>query len=75
MPYQKKNKTYSNNYQARYLRKKRAELVKQDPLAMRSTIWVIETPEGKQIVFRDRKDIKIQRIPKEQMKADCIKAF
>ena len=75
MPYQKKDKTYINNYQARYLRKKRAEMVKKDPLAMRSTVWVVEGTNGKQLVFRDRKDIKIQRIPKQDMKTDCIKAF
>ena len=75
MPYQKKDKTYSTKKTAEYMRKKRAELVKRDPLAMRSTVWVVEGSNGKQFVFKDRKDIKIRRIPKQDMKADAIKAF
>ena len=75
MPYQKKEKIYSTNKTAECMRRKRAKMVEKDPLAMRSTVWVVEGTNGKQLVFRDRKDIKIQRIPKQEMKTDCIKAF
>ena len=75
MPYQKKEKIYSTNKTAEFMRKKRAKMVEKDPLALRSCVWVVEGTNGKQLVFRDRKDIKIRRIPKEQMKDDAIKAF
>ena len=75
MVYQKKEKIYSTNKTAECMRKKRAQMIKKDPLAMRSTVWTVEGSNGKQFVFRDRKDIKIQRIPKQEMKADSIKAF
>ena len=75
MVYQKKEKIYSTNKTAEFMRKKRAQMVKQDPLALRSCVWVVEGTNGKQFVFRDRKDIKIQRIPKQDIKTDAIKAF
>ena len=71
----KQGEPYSNKQSAICMRKKRAEMVKQDPLALRSTVWVINTANGKQFVFKDRKDIKIQRLNKQQINADCIKAF
>ena len=71
----KQGEPYSTNQSAICMRKKRAKMVNQDPLALRSTVWVINTVNGQQIVFKDRKDIKIQRINKQQMKTDCIKAF
>ena len=75
MPRHRQGEAYSTNQSAIYMRKKREQMIKQDPLAMRSTVWIVEGSNGKQIVFKDRKDIKIQRIPKQQMKTDCIKAF
>ena len=75
MPRHKQGEPYSANKSAQYMRRKRAAMIKQDPLALRKTVWIINTENGKQIVFKDRKDIKIQRIPKQQMKTDCIKAF
>ena len=42
MPYQKKEKIYSTNKTAEFMRKKRAEMVKKDPLALRSCVWVVE---------------------------------
>ena len=71
----KQGEAYSTNQSAVCMRKKRAEMIKKDPRALRSTVWVINTANGQQIVFKDRKDIKIQRINKQQMKTDCIKAF
>ena len=71
----KNGEPHSTNYNAIYMRKKRAALIKQDPLALRSTVWIVEGSNGKQFVFKDRKDIVIKRVPKQQMKADCIKAF
>ena len=75
MPRYKQGVAYSTSYQAQYIRRKREQMVKQDPLALRKTVWVINTQNGQQIVFKDRKDITITRIPKQQMKTDCIKAF
>ena len=71
----KKGEPHSTNPNAVYMRKKREQMVKQDPLALRSTVWIVEGSNGKQLVFKDRKDITITRIPKQKMKVDCIKAF
>ena len=69
-----KDKKYSTNYNAIYMREKRKKLVEKDPIYMRKCVWVV-TAGDKQIVFKDRKDIKIERISKDKMKPDCIKAF
>ena len=75
MPRHKQGEAYSTTYQAQYMRQKRQQMVDKDPIALRKTVWVINTQNGQQIVFKDRKDITITRIPKQQMKTDCIKAF
>ena len=75
MPSQKTKKEYSTKYNAVQMRKKRAEMVKKDPLYLRKCVWVVETVDNQQIAFKDRKDIKIRRISKDEMKENCIKSF
>lgn len=68
-------KEYSSKKHATYMRKYRKRQAEKDPLALRKMVWVIQTADGKQIVFRDKKDININRIPKEKLKHDFIKAY
>ena len=42
MTYQKKKKKYSTTYYAQWLRNKRKEMVKNNPLALRKCVWIIE---------------------------------
>ena len=74
MVYVKKPKKYSTNYAAVYYRARRKKLAEKDPIALRKTVWVIQAGD-KQVVFRDRKDITIKRIPKEDIQNNSIKAY
>ena len=67
-------KPYCKNYHAVYMRNKRKKMLKTDPIYTKEYIWVIEGG-GKQMVFKNKKDIKIKKIKKQEMKPDCIKAY
>ena len=67
-------KKYSNNYHAIYKRNQRKKMIKLDPLCLRKTVWVVEVGD-KQIVFKNKKDVKIKRINKNQLREDYIIAF
>ena len=67
-------KKYSNNYHAIYQRNQRKKMIKLDPLCLRKTVWVVEVGD-KQIVFKNKKDVKIKRINKNQLREDYIIAF
>ena len=71
----KTKKPYSTTYHATYMRNKRANMIKKDPLHIRKCVWVVETADNKQIAFLNRKDIQIRRIPKSDLRSDHMKAF
>ena len=69
------NKPYSTKRDAVYMRKRRKELSKLDPLYPQSTVWIIEV-NGKQYVFAGKKkDIQIKRIPKTELRKGYVKMF
>lgn len=68
------NKTYSSNYHAMYMRKKRQQMIEKDPIFTRQYVWVIEG-DGKQMVFKNKRDITIKKINKKDLQTDYIKAY
>ena len=69
-----KQQQYSNNYFAKYMREKRTKMIKIDPIFSRQYVWIVEAGD-KQIVFKNKRDIKISKINKKDLRKDCVKAF
>ena len=69
------NKSYSSKYGATYMRKRRKEFAKNDPLYPQRSVWAIEV-NGKQYVFAGKKrDIPIKRIKKSELREGYVKMF
>ena len=66
---------YSKNYHAKYMRLKRQKIVDKNPIALCKTVWVVEGSNGEQIVFKNKRDINIKRIPKVDLKENFIKGY
>jgi hypothetical protein len=68
-------KEYSTNYHAQYIREKRKQIAQKNPIALCKTVWIVETKDGQQVVFKNKKDIQIKRISKNELKSNFIKSY
>ena len=67
-------KTYSTNYFAVKMREKRQKMLKIDPIYTKQYVWVVEGG-GKQMVFKNKRDIKYKKVNKKDLDNDCIRAY
>ena len=68
-------KQYSDNYFAVYCRNVRQKIKEKDPVAFCKTVWVVTLPNGKQIAFKNKRDIIAKRIQKSELRNDFLKGY
>ena len=72
----KTEEQYSKTYEAQWIREKRERMKSIDPIFDRRYVYVIETPDNKQIVFKNKRDVKkIKKINKKDIRSNFIRAY